>query len=90
MKLKDIFRGMERAVFYESIITVTGNREVVIENCTHVYECNEIMIRLRTPDGDVSIWGEGLITSSFREGIVKVTGKITSLEISERGSTANA
>lgn len=77
-------KDARKATFTEVYVTITGGREVMIENVTHVYECNEIMARIRTRDGDIAIWGEGLTMSSFREGVVSVSGKITSVELTER------
>lgn len=84
MGIKKLLKEAEKAVYAEVCITVTGGREALIENCTHVYECNEIMTRLRTLDGDVTVWGENLRTSSFKNGYVKISGKIKSVEIEER------
>ncbi len=72
------------ATFTEVYVTIAGGRSVIIENVTHVYECNEILSRVKTRDGDISIWGEDLKMSSFKEGIVRISGKITSVELSER------
>ena len=74
----------KKATFTEVYVTVTGGREVMIENVTHVYECNEIMARVRSKDGDIVVWGEDLKMGSFREGTVRISGKITSVEMTER------
>ena len=75
-------REQARAVTYTEVyVTVTGGRQVLIENVTHVYECNEIMARIRSRDGDIIIWGEDLKMSSFRESVVRISGKITSVEL---------
>lgn len=79
-----LVKDARKATFTEVYVTVTGGREVMIENVTHVYECNEIMARVRTRDGDISIWGEELQMGSFREGTVRISGKISSIEMSER------
>ena len=78
------------ATFTEVYVTVTGGREVLIENVTHVYECNEIMARVRSRDGDIVIWGEDLRMSSFRESVVRISGKVTSVELLERAGAADA
>ena len=84
MRFEKLLKTAEKLTYAEAYITVTGGREAVIENCMRVYECNEIMTRIRTTDGIVTIWGEGLITSSFREGTVRVSGKISSVELEEK------
>ncbi len=83
MGLREILRAAEKATFTEVYITIAGGRELTVENCTRVCECNEIMTRLKTRSGGVVIWGEELRTSSFREGVVKVSGKISSVEFEE-------
>ncbi len=86
--MSDFFEKMRKkalaAAFMDSCVTVNAGREALIENVTHVYECNEIMSRVKTRDGDVTVWGEELEMSSFREGVVKISGKISSIELSER------
>lgn len=77
-------RDARAATFTEVYVTVTSGREVLIENVTHVYECNEIMARVRSRDGDVVIWGEDLRMSSFRESVVRITGRIQSVELIKR------
>ena len=72
---------MREVTFTEVCVTVTGGREVTVENVTHVYECNEIMARVRSREGDVIICGEELKMSSYRENVVRISGKITSVEL---------
>ena len=79
-----LVREARKATFTEVYVTVTGGREVMIENVTHVYECNEIMAHVRSKDGDIIVWGEDLKMGSFREGTVRINGRITSVEMSER------
>lgn len=79
-----LIREARASTFTEVYVTVTSGREVLIENVTHVYECNEIMARVRSRDGDVVIWGEDLRMSSFRESVVKITGRIKSVELVKR------
>lgn len=82
--LKKLREKARRATYTEVYVTVAGGRSAVIENVTHVYECNEILARIKTADGDISIWGEELKMSSFKEGIVRINGRITSVEFTER------
>lgn len=78
------------STFSEVYVTVTAGREVMIENCTHVYECNEIMARVKSKDGDIVVWGEDLRMSSFRESVVKISGRITSVELIKRAGVKDA
>lgn len=79
-----LFDGFRAATFSEGYVTVTSEREVLIENVTHVYECNEIMAKVRTRSGDVVVWGEELRMSSFREGSVKINGRVQSVELMKK------
>lgn len=79
-----LVRDARKATYTEVYVTVTGGREVMIENVTHVYECNEIMARVRSKDGDIVVWGEDLRMGSFREGVVRIDGRITSVELLEK------
>ena len=76
--------GLRAATFREMCVTVTGGRLVTVENVSHVYECNEIMARVRAADSDVVIWGEGLEMGSYKEGTVRISGQITSVELNRR------
>ncbi len=81
--LRKMLKNAEKAVYAEGYITVFGRREVSVENCRRVYECNEIMTRIKTADGIVTVWGEGLETSSYFDTTVKITGRISSIEFEE-------
>lgn len=89
--MSEVFKKLQKAAlaaaYMDSYITVNAGREALIENVTHVYECNEIMSRVKTRDADVTVWGEALEMSSFREGVVKITGRINSVEITRRTGT---
>ena len=85
MEVWEKIKEQARASTYTEVyVTVSGGREVMIENATHVYECNEIMARVRAADSDVVIWGEGLEMGSFKEGTVRISGQITSVELNRR------
>ena len=56
MEVWEKIKEQARASTYTEVyVTVSGGREVMIENATHVYECNEIMAKVKTRDGDVII-----------------------------------
>ncbi len=76
-KLEKSFKGV---AFLDSCVTVNACESVRVENCKRVLECNEMLIRIKTTDCDVSIWGEGLYLECYNESIISVFGKITSVE----------
>ncbi len=86
---KKLREQAKAATFTEVYVTVAGGRNVIIENVTHVYECNEILARVKTKEGDIFVWGEELRMSSFKEGIVRISGKITSLEFESKAGVKN-
>ncbi len=91
--MSDIFEKLRSkllaATFCESYVTVNAAGDVLIENVTHVYECNEIMSRVKTRDGDVTVWGEELEMSSFKNGFVRIIGRISSVEFTKRAGVKN-
>ena len=61
MNIKDlIFNKVKRLTYYDSYVTVCGDSEVLIENISNVYECNEIMTRVKAGRKEIVIWGSGL------------------------------
>ena len=79
--MSDIFEKLRSkllaATFCESYVTVNAAGDVLIENVTHVYECNEIMS------------GEELEMSSFKNGFVRIIGRISSVEFTKRAGVKN-
>ena len=82
--LKKILNGARAAAFQELCVTVQGGHDAVIENVTNMYECNEIMARMRTSQADVTVWGQELKMSSFKDGVVRISGVISSVELDRR------
>ncbi len=68
-----------------SMITISGNSEVLIENCRQVNECNDIRCSVVASGDLIDVWGAELSLSSFSNGSVAVNGKIQSLNIEKRG-----
>ncbi len=90
MEVWEKIKEQARASTYTEVyVTVSGGREVMIENATHVYECNEIMAKVKTRDGDVIIWGEELKMSSFSGSVVRISGRITSVEFMRKAGIKN-
>lgn len=84
--LKEIFeKGKSGMGAFESYVTLSGDDEALIENVSDVYECNEIMVRVKAGKREIIIWGEGLNVKNFVNRSCYVRGKITSVEIVSGG-----
>lgn len=70
---------------FESYVTLSGDNEALIENVSDVYECNEIMTRVKAGKREIIIWGEGLKVKNFINRSCYVSGKIISVEIASGG-----
>ncbi len=69
-----------------SLVTISGDEEVIIENCRRILECNEIKCSVSSRGFLVDIWGSDLTLTSFSSGSVSVNGKIRSVSIEKRSS----
>lgn len=56
------------------IVTVTGQREVLIENYKGIIECTSEKIRLQTKGCQVEIRGKGLLIEYYTNDEMKITG----------------
>jgi len=87
MNIKDlIFNKVKRLTYYDSYVTVCGDSEVLIENISNVYECNEIMTRVKAGRKEIVIWGSGLKMKNYVNNSCIVNGKIASVEIISGGA----
>ena len=62
-------------------IEITGKEKVLIDGCRKIIEYNDIVVRVKTRDMTVSVWGSGLYASSFGTECVYIYGKISSVEL---------
>lgn len=81
-----IYKGKSGFGAFESYVTLSGDNEALIENVSDVYECNEIMARVKAGRREIIIWGEDLKVKSFVNRSCYVSGKITSVEIAAGGA----
>ncbi|MBR2284451.1 MAG: YabP/YqfC family sporulation protein [Ruminococcus sp.] len=72
-------------LFLDSGIHIDGNRELFIENCRRIEECNEICMRLVSGGLRVSVWGSGLRAYDYRTGGLIIRGRIARVELDEGG-----
>jgi sporulation protein YqfC len=64
-------------------IQITGSREVLVECCRQILEFNDIMVKVKTWDLTVMVWGSGLRVNDYSSSGIYVCGKIKSVELTE-------
>ncbi len=77
-KMEDKF---SEKMFLDSYVSMFGTKEVLIENVRSVYECNEIMVRVKAGRNSITVWGENLKIISYNSNTVLIDGKISSVEL---------
>lgn len=77
-----IYKG-RHLVNMDTQIQITGGREVLVECCRKILEFNDIMVKVRTWDMTVVIWGSELKVSDYNSSGIYVRGKIQSVELTE-------
>lgn len=73
----------------ECVITIKlsgkpDKAEIYVENCRKVLSCDDEFITLGVCGADIRISGTPLMLENFGVGGVKITGKIASVDISEK------
>lgn len=76
-------RTVRSWVYLETNMYVHGNHELIVENCTKILEYNDVLVRLRTRELSVEIWGTELRVYDFSDGNVTVRGTIESIRMQE-------
>lgn len=61
-------------------ITITGFDEILIENYKNILEYQDILIKLNTFEGTVTIYGFNLKLEQMTDEDIKVKGKIDNIE----------
>jgi sporulation protein YqfC len=59
-----------------AIITVTGRRELVLENYKGILSYEEDQIQIQTREGKVCVSGKGLRVAYYTDEEMKLTGRI--------------
>lgn len=80
-KLANITRA---AFFMEAGLHITGNREIMVENCRRIEECSEVFMSLVCGGLLVQIWGSDLRAFDYSTGGLVIRGKISQIELEER------
>lgn len=70
----------------DTVITIADNRTAIVENCTAIEECNEILSRVKSREFEIEIWGQDLSVSNFKTKSVAVSGRIEKVVINRLSS----
>ncbi len=79
-RLRRIFQSL---VYLDTYLQLHGNRELRVENCMRILEYHDVLVRLRTRDMELEIWGTGLRVFDYHDSSVLVRGKISSMSMRE-------
>ncbi len=71
-------------VCLNSYINIIDNRQVIIENCRQISECNDVLVKVLTGSFQVEIWGSGLSLNTFTTESVEICGTVETVSITSR------
>lgn len=71
-------------VYLDTYLHLHGNRKLRIENCRKILEYNEVLVRLQTLDMTIEIWGTDMRVFDYNDSSVIVTGRISSIQLTEK------
>lgn len=74
----------QRALFMEAGIHISGNRELILENCRRIVECSDVLMSLSCGRILVNVWGSDLRAFDYKTGGLVIRGKISRVELEER------
>lgn len=75
-------------LYLNTSMHISGNNELIIDNCRRIEEYNEVYMRLVSGSLCISIHGNELRAFDFKTGGLVIRGTIEKIEFSER-STRN-
>ena len=67
-----------------SLVTISGDTDVMVENCQRILECNDIKCSVVSAGYVIEIWGSGLHASTFANGSAGISGRVQSINIERR------
>jgi len=65
-------------------ITITGRRQILVENYVNIVNFSEEEIRLETAEGDVCFGGKGLVLKVILSTELRIEGELSSLSFEKR------
>lgn len=79
-KLDSLLEIPREVVSTDIKITINGFNEILIENYKNILEYQDILIKINTFEGAVTIYGFNLKLEQMTDEDIKVNGKIDSIE----------
>lgn len=76
VKFAEMFQMPKDVVLGESIITLIGKREALIENYKGIVEYTNDFLRVRTNQGVIEFRGNGFVITYLTDEEIKITGAI--------------
>jgi len=65
-------------------IHIESNRELIVENCRRIEECDEVFMQFISGHLRVQVWGSGLRAYDHKTGGLVIRGRISRVELAER------
>ena len=79
-KLDSLLEIPREVVSTDIKITVNGFDEILIENYKNILEYQDVLIKINTYDGAITIYGFNLKLDQLTDEDIKVNGKIDTIE----------
>ena len=79
--MKKIKEYSRKLLYTDSQIQITGKDSVLVDGCKKIMEYNDILVKVKTREMVVSVWGSGLYVSEFGTDTIYIYGKIKSVEL---------
>ncbi len=83
-KMAETFVNSKDIILDTSILRITGNMEVIIENYKGLIEFTDKKISVKANPTSVTVIGEGLELCNISDDILCVTGKISDILLGNR------
>lgn len=85
LDMMETFEIPKETVLDVPIISMIGNREIVIENFISIVQYEEEVIRLKTSCGELGILGKGLKAKSMDSEQIRIKGTIDCISYGQKG-----
>ena len=82
-KLDSLLEMPREVVSTDIKITIIGFNEIIIENYKNILEYQDILIKINTFEGAITIYGFNLKLEEMTDEDIKVIGKIDTIEFEE-------
>lgn len=79
-KLDSLLELPREVVSSDVKITITGFDEILVENYKNILEYQDILVKVNTFDGAITIYGFNLKLEQMTDEDIKIKGKIDNIE----------